>query len=106
MATQTNNNEKTGTSKRYAKLRKHFDMFENYTEIEARFDSIGRCDHEIATGNRVGWHPERHITICTRCWDYLRAMNETKSIEGDPDWSLLLPDATELAAFEKSGSTL
>ena len=44
------------------------DRFYDYREIEARFNSTGSCGHEIAKGDRIGWHPGLKKTYCTACW--------------------------------------
>ena len=44
------------------------DRFANYSEIEARFASTGTCGHEIAKGDRIGWHPRLKKTQCADCW--------------------------------------
>ena len=44
------------------------DRFDNYCEIDARYASTGTCGHEIAKGDRIGWHPGLKKTQCTDCW--------------------------------------
>ncbi|UCC32309.1 MAG: hypothetical protein JSU86_08505 [Phycisphaerales bacterium] len=52
------------------------DRFDNYREIEARFDSTGTCGHEISKGDVIGWHPKLRKTQCTTCWGKWVAENQ------------------------------
>ena len=58
------------------------DRFDNYREIDARFASTGTCGHEIAKGDRIGWHPHLKKTQCAACWARWVAENaEADAIE-------------------------
>ena len=35
--------------------------------ITAKFNSLGTCKHSIKKGDRIGWHPRTHRTVCTDC---------------------------------------
>jgi len=51
------------------------DRFYNYREIEARFAASGTCGHDIAKGDRIGWHPKLKKTQCASCWSRWCAEN-------------------------------
>ena len=42
--------------------------FEDYREIEARFDSAGTCGHTIKRGDPIGYAPRYRQTQCAACW--------------------------------------
>jgi len=43
------------------------DRFDNYREISAKFDSIGKCGHPIKKGDTIGYN-KRHGCRCSDCW--------------------------------------
>lgn len=47
---------------------KKADRFDNYKEISAKFDSVGKCGHEIKKDDRIGWNPS-HGCYCPHCWN-------------------------------------
>ncbi len=49
--------------------------FDNYSEIEARFDSEGKCGHKIRKGDRIGYH-RVHGAQCSDCWRRWVAENQ------------------------------
>ena len=44
------------------------DHFYNYRGIQARFNSIGSCGHEIKVSDSIGYHPGLKKAVCTSCW--------------------------------------
>ena len=57
------------------------DRFDNYREITAKFDSTGKCGHEIKKGDRIGYNKD-HGCRCSVCWDKWYAENkEAEMIE-------------------------
>lgn len=50
------------------------DRFDNYREITARFDSIGKCGHAIKRGDLIGYN-RRHGARCSACWANWKAEN-------------------------------
>ncbi len=56
--------------------------FDDYGEIEARFDSLGTCGHEIKRGQRIGYARRTRETQCPDCWAKWCAENaEADAIE-------------------------
>lgn len=56
--------------------------FDDYREIEARFDSTGTCGHKIKRGQRIGYAPRFRKTQCAACWARWVAENaEADAIE-------------------------
>lgn len=53
---------------RYYRNDRNADRFDNYSEINARFASTGTCGHDIAKGDRIGWHRGLKKTQCADCW--------------------------------------
>jgi hypothetical protein len=57
------------------------DRFDNYREITAKFDSKGKCGHDIKKGDRIGYN-RNHGCRCTDCWDsWVRENHEADMIE-------------------------
>ena len=57
------------------------DRFDNYREITAKFDSTGKCGHEIKKGDRIGYN-RNHGCHCSSCWFKWSAENrEADAIE-------------------------
>ncbi len=55
--------------------------FQNYREITAKFDSVGKCGHAIKKGDVIGYH-RQHGTQCPDCWQRWKAENaEADAIE-------------------------
>lgn len=50
------------------------DRFDNYREITAKFDSLGKCGHQIKRGDRIGYH-RTHGCQCADCWARWSAEN-------------------------------
>ena len=44
--------------------------FNDYREIQAKFNSTGTCGHTIRKGDTIGWARKRRVseTQCTDCW--------------------------------------
>ncbi len=57
--------------------------FRDFVEIAARFNSTGKCGHEIKRGDAIGYsHRFRHA-VCTKCWTRWTAENaEAALLEG------------------------
>jgi hypothetical protein len=51
------------------------DRFDNYRTIEARFDSLGSCGHQIRRGDQIGYNPRNKRTQCPACWARWTAEN-------------------------------
>lgn len=49
--------------------------FNEYRDIDARFDSPGTCGHAIRKGDRIGWARRTRETQCAECWAKWRAEN-------------------------------
>lgn len=59
------------------------DQFNNYSEIDARFNSTGSCGHSITKGSRIGWHPSLKKAMCPDCWNSWCVENaEADMLEG------------------------
>jgi hypothetical protein len=43
------------------------DRFDNYREITAKFDSVGKCGHPIKKGDRIGYN-RNFRPPCAACW--------------------------------------
>ena len=56
------------------------DRFSNYTEMAARFDSVGACGHAIKTGDRIGWNRRVRKAQCAACWARWVAENHEADI--------------------------
>lgn len=68
-------------SRQVVRRLKTADRFDNYREITAKFDSIGKCGHEIKKGDRIGWN-KHHGCRCSSCWSRWVAENrEADAIE-------------------------
>lgn len=52
--------------------------FDNYRELNSRFDSIAECGHQIKRGDRIGWH-RKHGAQCAACWAKWSAENAEAS---------------------------
>jgi hypothetical protein len=60
---------------------KRADRFDNYREITAKFNSIGKCGHQITKGDRIGYN-KRFGCQCSNCWSRWVAENrEADAIE-------------------------
>ena len=69
------------TTRRVMRQLRTADRFDNYREITARFDSTGKCGHQIKKGDRIGWN-KRHGCHCADCWSRWSAENrEADAIE-------------------------
>ena len=44
------------------------DRFDNYRDIDARFNSTGSCGHAIKKGQAIGYNPRNKRTQCAECW--------------------------------------
>ena len=44
------------------------DRFDNYREIQARFNSIGNCGHAIKKGEIIGYNSRNKKCQCANCW--------------------------------------
>lgn len=58
--------------------------FSDHREIDAKFDSIGSCGHEIRKGDRIGYARKggKSHTSCAACWRKWAAENaECDAIE-------------------------
>ncbi len=44
------------------------DRFYDYSEITARFDSVGACGHSIVKGDPIGWNGRARKARCAACW--------------------------------------
>ncbi len=59
--------------------------FDDYREIEARFDSTGTCGHDIRKGQRIGYcrRGRPSYVQCPACWERWKAENaEADALEG------------------------
>ncbi len=57
----------------YGRMRRA-NRFDNYREIDAKFDSTGKCGHPIKRGDRIGWN-KIHGAQCADCWAKWSAEN-------------------------------
>lgn len=59
------------------------DRFDNYRQITAKFDSTGKCGHEIKKGEVIGYN-RTHGCYCSDCWGRWVAENrEAEAMEND-----------------------
>ena len=42
--------------------------YSNYIEINAKFDSTGKCGHQIRKGDRIGYN-RQYGAQCADCWN-------------------------------------
>jgi hypothetical protein len=55
--------------------------FDDYHEIEAKFDSVGKCGHEIKKGDVIGYAPRTKEARCNSCWQRWVGENEAADFD-------------------------
>ena len=54
--------------------------FNDFRELVSKFNSVGKCGHEIKKGDTIGWY-KHGGTYCNQCWEKWKA--EVRSEEFD-----------------------
>lgn len=52
---------------RFSRNSSNLNRFDNYREMNSKFDSVGKCGHGVKKGDIIGYH-KIHGVRCATCW--------------------------------------